>query len=102
MVAQGRGNESDGRPDAVLHAMSLSELAELLFCSTLQPSQHLDPQTLDAALAQSLQAHHGQVAACAEELAACYGKDPEITCSRMRWARNVLAQTFGASALATP
>ncbi|MGQ0844654.1 MAG: hypothetical protein ACT4QF_11010 [Sporichthyaceae bacterium] len=76
-------------------AMSLNELAELLFCSSLQPSQYVDENVVCAALAESLHAHHGQVAACAEELAACYGKDPEVTCHRMRWARTVVTQAYG-------
>ncbi|MGQ0464854.1 MAG: hypothetical protein ACT4QG_06000 [Sporichthyaceae bacterium] len=75
-----------------LAGMTLSELAELLFCSPLQPSQQVDAQAIDAALAESLRAHHGQVAECAEELAASYGKDPEVTCRRMRWARAIVSQ----------
>ena len=74
------------------------DLAELLFCSSLQPSQDPDPQTVVEALSQCLRSHHGQIRECAEELAASYGKDPEITCLRMRWARAVIARTFPAAA----
>ncbi len=87
--------DSNGMSEASLEAMSIAELAELLFCSTLQPSQGCDPAAVDAALAQSLRVHHGQVRECAEELAASYGKDPEVTCLRMRWARSVVSQAFG-------
>jgi len=97
MVGQTDTGERQSRD---LAALSLSELAELLFCSPLQPSQQADAPTIDAALAESLRAHHGQVAECAEELAACYGKDPEVTCHRMRWARAILSQTFDASSIA--
>lgn len=95
MIGHARGIESSGSVQVNLEAMSLSDLAELLFCSTLQPSQRVDAAVVDAALAQSLRAHHGQVRECAEEMAASYGKDPEVTCLRMRWARSVVSQSFG-------
>jgi hypothetical protein len=75
-------------------AMTICELSELLFCSTLQPSQVIDPETVAAALAQSLRVYAGQLGTCAAELAASYGKDPEVTCSRMRWARELIAANF--------
>jgi hypothetical protein len=74
--------------------MSINELAELLFCSTLQPSQYVDASAVHSALAQTLHSHHGQVDECAAELAASYGEDPEITCSRMRWARDLISATY--------
>ena len=81
--------------------MTQGDLAELLFCSSLQPSQDPDPETVVEALSQSLRSHHGQIRECAEELAASYGKDPEITCLRMRWARTVIARTFPAVRVAS-
>lgn len=74
--------------------MTQGDLAEVLFCSSLQPSQDADATTVVEALSRSLRSHHGQIRACAEELAASYGKDPEIACLRMRWARTVIARTF--------
>jgi len=74
--------------------MSLNELAELLFCSTLQPSQRVDASAVNSALVQALHSHHGLVQECAEELAACYGKDPDIACGRMRWARDLISATY--------
>ena len=82
---------------ALVPNLTQGDLAELLFCSTLQPSQDPDPQTVVEALSKSLRSHHGQIRECAEELAASYGKDPEITCLRMRWARTVIARTFPAA-----
>jgi len=79
--------------DATAH-MSLNDLAELLFCSTLQPSQLVDASAVHSALAQTLYSHHGEVRECAAELAASYGKDPEITCLRMRWARELISATY--------
>lgn len=93
-------NDANGSTQAVLEAMSFSELAELLFCSTLQPSQPVDAAAVETALTQSLRMHHGQVRECAEELAASYGKDPEVTCLRMRWARSVVSQNFRPRAIA--
>jgi len=74
--------------------LSLNDLAELLFCSTLQPSQRVDASAVHSALAATLHSHHGQVRECAAELAASYGKDPEITCTRMRWARDLISATY--------
>jgi hypothetical protein len=86
---------STAMPDCDLpSAMSACELSELLFCSTLQPSQVVDTQTVIAALAQSLHSNSGRLRACAAELADSYGRDPETTCSRMRWARTLIANTY--------
>lgn len=74
--------------------MTVGDLAEVLFCSTLQPSEPVDPAKVQAVLSSTLHSHHGEVRECAEELATSYGKDPEVTCLRMRWARSVVAATF--------
>ncbi len=74
--------------------LTVGDLAEALFCSSLQPSESVDPDTVVAAIDRSLRSHHGQIRECAEELAASYGKDPEITCLRMRWARSLVMGTF--------
>jgi hypothetical protein len=89
------GSSSVGIPECDLPtAMTACELSELLFCSTLQPSQVIDMDTVTAALAQSLRTQAGQFRACAADLAASYGKDPDTTCSRMRWARNLIAAAY--------
>jgi hypothetical protein len=75
-------------------SLTMGDLAEALFCSSLQPSEAVDSETVHAAIDASLRSHHGRIRECAEELAASYGKDPEITCLRMRWARSVVATTF--------
>jgi hypothetical protein len=86
---------------AVAGNMTMGDLAEALFCSTLQPSEPIDSESVYAAIYASLRSHHGQIRECAEELAARYGKDPEITCLRMRWARAVVARTFPAARIAS-
>lgn len=78
--------------------LSAGDLAEVLFCSSLQPSQPADAAAVTEAVAQSLRSHHNLVSECAEELAASYGKDPEVTCLRMRWARRLVAETYPAAA----
>lgn len=80
--------------DALPAGMSPADLAEILFCSTLQPSQPADPAAVREALSQTLRTRDGLVTACAEELAESYGKDPEITCRRMRWARDLVCRVF--------
>src|SRR5688572_24387858 len=74
--------------------LTTTDLAEVLFCSSLQPSEVADPDTVRAAVAGSLRSHDGRVTACAEELAESYGKDPETTCRRMRWCRDLVGQVF--------
>jgi hypothetical protein len=81
--------------------LTVIDLAEVLFCSSLQPSDSSDLDRVVAALRQSLQSHHGAVRECAEELAASYGEDPEITCLRMRWARSVIYRTFPTTCVAS-
>ncbi|HUR74922.1 MAG TPA: hypothetical protein VMZ00_11655 [Sporichthya sp.] len=81
--------------------LTVIDLSELLFCSSLQPSDDSDLDRVLAALRQSLHSHHGTVRECAEELAASYGDDPEITCLRMRWARSVIYRTFPTARLAS-
>ena len=88
------GNTIQTVPSGDLAGATAADLAEILFCSSLQPSQGTDPDTVRAALQQSLRLHEGRVAACAEELAACYGKEPDVACHRMRWCRDLVARLF--------
>ena len=87
--------------ELVARDVTVGDLAEVLFCSSLQPSESADADTVVEALSKALTSHHGQIGECAEELAASYGKDPEITCLRMRWARTVIARTFPTARLAS-
>lgn len=81
--------------DVLPQGMTVADLAEILFCSSLQPSQQVDDDTVHAAVSQSLGRHHGVVRECAEELAECYGKDPDVACTRMRWCRDVAVRFSG-------
>ena len=72
--------------EARLYGFSLTELTQILFCSSLQPSQRPSPRAVRAALYRTMNRGGDLVARCAEELAAHYGDDPDATCRRMRWA----------------
>ncbi|MBO3749864.1 hypothetical protein J5X84_27605 [Streptosporangiaceae bacterium NEAU-GS5] len=69
-----------------------NSLAEVLFCSPLQPSDHPTAQQVQAALLASWHAHHEQPLECTAELAADYGNDPELACTRMRWCLQMVAE----------
>jgi uncharacterized membrane protein len=91
-----QGTSTAGPPAA---AMAIADLAEILFCSDLQPSQHPTAAEVRAAVAGCLRSY-GAVDACACELAHRYGEDPETACSRMRWCRRTVAEAFARSAAA--
>jgi hypothetical protein len=74
--------------------LTATDLAEVLFCSSMQPSDAADHEAVRAAVAATLTAHAGRVTSCAEQLAESYGKDPEGTCRRMRWSRDLVARVF--------
>ena len=65
--------------------MPVNSLAEVLFCSALQPSDQPTPQQVRAAVEASWQAHHEQSQECTADFAADYGDNPELACARMRW-----------------
>ncbi|MBA3743278.1 hypothetical protein [Sporichthya sp.] len=80
--------------------LSVTELAKVLFCSDLQPSQAAEPQAVSTALRRGLRAHGGQLEICAAELASCYGDDPETASRRMRWALSLIIATYQGPPLA--
>lgn len=73
---------------------SLGDLAELVFCSTLQPSQCPTAQEVRDAVRQTLRREADPLAFCAAHVAGCYGDDPDGACARMRWARAVVMASF--------
>ena len=78
-------------------AGSLAELAEALFCSSLQPGSQPDPDQVRAAVHASLLARRNDTRLCACELAQAYGDYPEIAIPRMRWCLDAVAGAFGLS-----
>lgn len=79
---------------------SVADLAELVFCSPLQPSQHPSAQAVRDAVLHSLRLGSDPLAACAAHVASCYGDYPEVACARMRWARSVVLEAFRGRAVA--
>jgi hypothetical protein len=69
--------------------MEHPEMAEALFLSELQPSQHPTPAQDAAAIEAGLR-HRGP-AGCAAAAAAEYGEHPETAAPRMRWALRLMA-----------
>ena len=78
---------------------TVPELAEALFCSSLQPSQAASPQTIAACVAESL-TRYGGATGCACEVAARYGDDQALAAARMRWCLRTITATYGSSAAA--
>ena len=82
--------------DLVAHGWTVGDLAEVLFCSSLQPSEASDPRTVLAAVTQGLRRCCNVLSECAGEVAARYGDDPDTASCRMRWSRAaVVAACFG-------
>ena len=73
--------------DLVGHGWTVGDLAEVLFCTSLQPSEAPDPRTVLAALAQSVRRRGNVLRECAAEVATRYGDDPDTASRRMRWSR---------------
>ncbi len=65
--------------------MTPSVLAQALFTSCLQPSQHPTPAEITAAIEAELRRRGGGTG-CAALVAAEYGDHPEAASARMRWA----------------
>ena len=70
--------------------MTLATMAEAVFVSSLQPSEHPSADQVVAAIGQSLQTHGG-VCGCAGVFAAECGEHPEESANRMRWALSLVA-----------
>lgn len=74
--------------------LAVGDLAELVFCTSLQPSQRSTPRAVQSAVLEYLGRDNDPLSECAAHLASCYGKDPEGTCERMRWARSMATASF--------
>ena len=75
------------------------QLAEALFCTALQPSQHPSRATIAMAVARAL-TRLGGSHGCACEVAECYGADQLLACARMRWCLRTVTATYGPRAAA--
>ena len=79
--------------DLVGQGWTVGDLAEVLFCTSLQPSDAPDPRTVLAAVTRSLRCGRS-VCECAAEVAARYGDDPDTASRRMRWSRAAVIAAF--------
>jgi hypothetical protein len=70
--------------------MTLTTMAEAVFVSRLQPSEHPTAAQVASAIGDSLRIHGG-VSGCAGAFAAEYGEHPEESAHRMHWALSVVA-----------
>lgn len=75
--------------------LTVEVLAEVLFCSNLQPSQSPTVAEVLRALIRGLSRDGDPVRDCVAQLASAYGKNPDSACERMRWARSTVLAFFG-------
>jgi hypothetical protein len=79
--------------DRPLEAADWAARSEALFASLLPSDAPTDRRAVTAAIHWAVRAYDG-VGGCAAEMAAAYGKDPEIAAARMRWARHIVMAVF--------
>lgn len=65
---------------------------EALWCSCLQPSDKPDPPQVRFAVENVVRAYG--TACCAARVAQEFGDHPDAAAARMRWAREVVADTY--------
>jgi hypothetical protein len=74
--------------------LSISDLAEVLFASSLQESDDPSPDQVRAAVEETLAACDGDCAACAACVAQEAGDHPEGYVRRMRWALRAIRTVY--------
>jgi hypothetical protein len=79
--------------DRPLEVTDWAARSEALFASLLPSGAPPDRPTVTAAIRWAVHAYDG-VGGCAAEMAAAYGKDPEVAAARMRWARHIVLAVF--------
>jgi hypothetical protein len=78
----GEGDAPDIR--GIVMEMTLTDRAEALFASPLQPSDRPGPEQIEAVARTTLRVLGAQ--GCAAVMAAEFGEHPETAADRMRWA----------------
>ena len=66
--------------------------SEALFASALQPSDQPTPAQVRAAITSTVRRFGTQ--GCAARMAQEFGDEPQAAVARMRWARQVIAESF--------
>jgi hypothetical protein len=78
-----------------MHHLSISAVrADALFVSALQRSEEPSTGQVRQAVAAAVRAFGGR--GCAERVAQEFGDHPETAVARMRWARRMTGEAFGA------
>jgi hypothetical protein len=75
-----------------------TELAQVLFATALQPSDHLSPFEIREAVTERLCACGGDAAWCAAYVAQEAGDHPETYMIRMRWALSAVTCAYSLAA----
>ncbi|MEV0389987.1 hypothetical protein [Nonomuraea sp. NPDC050643] len=78
--------------------MTTTELAQVLFVTTLQPSDELSPFQIREAVDERLCACGGDPSWCAAYVAQEAGDHPETYVRRMRWALGAVAGAYALAA----
>ncbi len=86
--------EHDSRPDPDQAARPDADagVADALFASALQRSDHPTAAQVRQAIATAIRAY--KLGGCAARVAQEYGEHPETAVTRMRWARMAVAAAF--------
>ena|ERR671939_524692 len=81
-----------------MHHLSINTVrAEALFVSALQRSDHPSAGQVHQAIARAVCTFGSR--GCAERVAQEFGDHPELALMRMRWARQMVDETFGVTRL---
>jgi hypothetical protein len=81
--------------------MNVSDLAQVLFVSALQASDHPSPDQVRMIIEGHLRARHADLSGCAALVAQEAGDHPEAYASRMRWALGEAVRVRPSISLAT-
>jgi hypothetical protein len=79
---------------ATYHLSITAARADALFASALQPSGEPGAAQIHQAIAEAVRAFGSR--GCAARVAQAYGDHPETAVARMRWARTLAEEAFGA------
>ncbi|MFB4305016.1 hypothetical protein [Actinomadura sp. GTD37] len=77
-----------------LTSMTAADLAEILFCSGLQESDHPSAERVRTAIDDRIGARGGDRATCLALVAQEAGDHPEIYRARMRWALSTVSAAY--------
>jgi hypothetical protein len=74
--------------------LSTTDVAEMLFCTDLQPSDHPGPGAVRDAVGRRLRQQSDPLSQSMEECAARHGDEPELARRRMRWSLSLVAAAY--------